>query len=82
MNMRVLMVAFALSVSWSAVTWAEAGVPGHRLVIPIRGSGWWAPVDTPAACAINSSTATIPTATHDSVPVPTYRCKQGWWDEE
>ena len=85
MNMRVLIVAVALAVSWSAATWAESGIPGHRRVVPIKGSGWWAPVDAPAECEINITEATIraeQAAPHDLVAVPTYRCTLGWWDEE
>jgi len=92
MNMRVLIVAVALSVSWSAATWAESGVPGHWRVVPIKGSGWWAPVDAPAECEINATEAKInateatiqaeQAAPHDLVAVPTYRCTLGWWDEE
>ncbi|HKE45034.1 MAG TPA: hypothetical protein VKB41_10915 [Steroidobacteraceae bacterium] len=85
MNVRVLLAVFALSVSWSAATWAESGIPGQWGVIPIRGSGWLAPVDTPAICEIKSTGAAIPAvpnAIHDPVAVPTYRCTLGWWDDE
>src|SRR5882672_2140592 len=76
MNVRVLMTVSALLLTWSTATLAESGIPGHRRVIPIRGEGWWAPVDSPAVCAIIGSLATIPTASsRDPVSVPTYRCK-------